>query len=306
MRRLIALGTLVLGTSARAETALPVEREDVDLHYRAPDGCPDRAGLIGAVIRRAPAARFAPGAGRVFTVEVDARGDHYVGTLAVEDGGARAADRTLTAPRCDDLVGALALVVALAIDPQAIFAPEAPPVDAPPVTPAPRPRWGFGAEVRGHVAGGVTPGALLGGGVELRLVRRGLGHVGLGALAGRDREDTAGGVARFTWIAGRATACWQAYARRIEADTCAHLEAGGLDAEGAGIVGAQGATRLWLAAGAHGSTRWPARSRAFAELQLGITVPLVYHHFYFNPDVTVHRTPALIPWLGVGAGLRFP
>src|SRR5258705_1914175 len=97
------------------------EREDVVLRYDAPSACPDRAALEAMVGQRTPAARFVDGAERVFAITVRASESGFAGELSVT-GADGVADRTLTAARCDDLVGALALVVALAIDPEAASA----------------------------------------------------------------------------------------------------------------------------------------------------------------------------------------
>jgi hypothetical protein len=167
------------------------------------------------------------------------------------------------------------------------------------------PTWQLAASASGVVAGMITPGAMLGGGVEVRLARAGLGHLDLAGLAGYDRSDGAQGTSRFTFVAGRVSVCRQVLARPVETDGCAHVEVGAVSARGDDIVNAQGSTRLWLAPGVHLAARYPLGSRVFAEMQLGASVPLVRHHFYFNPDITIHRTGAVIPWLGVGLGVRF-
>jgi hypothetical protein len=306
---------------AGGDEAAP-EREDVELRYSAPPECPDRAALEAAIAERAPAARFVAGAARVFAVTVTTSAEGFAGELSVAGDDGPAA-RNLTAARCDDLAGALALIVALAIDPSAaslgpvavepalervaVAAPVATVRDD--TTPAPKPEdrgpW-IDVEVSGLIAGGITPGALLGGAVEARLEVRRLGHLDLAALVGRDTADNAGGTSRFTFLAGRLSACRRLMAGSVWLDACAHVEAGGLTGSGGQIVNAQGSTRLWLAPGAHAAARWPMTSRVFAEMAAGVSVPLVRHHFYFNPDITIHRTAAAIPWLAVGVGLRFP
>lgn len=314
----IAIGVIAVITSTAVAHADPaVEREDVVLRYTAPAACPDAAALEALVAQRAPAARFVDAAPRVFAITVTATDTGFAGDLAVS-GADGAADRTLTAGRCDDLVGALALVVALAIDPDA-GAPPPPPPPPEPVHVAPpvvdvgaavapqRPRaWEVDAAATGVVAALVTPGAMLGAGVEARIERAGLGHLDLAAIAGWDRTAMAQGTSRFTFVAGRLSACRRIVATRIDVDGCAHIEAGAISAHGDDIVNAQGSARLWLAPGVHAVVRYPLGARVFAEMQLGASIPLVRHHFYFNPDITIHRTGPVIPWVGVGIGVRFP
>src|SRR5436853_573657 len=186
---IVVIAVITSTASAHADPA--AEREDVVLRYTAPASCPDRAALETLVGQRAPAARFVDAAQRVFAITVTATATGFAGDLAVS-GADGAADRTLTAARCDDLVGALALVVALAIDPDSGLrtSDPGPRTDPEPEhtsvvsgvrspKPGVRSPWEVDAAATGVVAGFVTPGAMLGGGVEARIERIGLGHVDL-------------------------------------------------------------------------------------------------------------------------------
>ena len=44
----------------------------------------------------------------------------------------------------------------------------------------------------------------------------------------------------------------------------------------------------------------------FAQLQLGLSVPLTRDRYQFNPGIVIHETAAVTGWLGVGVGVRFP
>src|SRR6185295_17097855 len=103
-------------------------------------------------------------------------------------------------------------------------------------------------------------------------------RVDAAALLGSDRSEMSAGDASFLWIAGRASGCWQWLDRAVASDLCVHLEVGGVRVQATDVARAQESTRLWLAPGAHVALRWPAKSRVFAELQLGASVPLVRDH----------------------------
>jgi len=284
------------------------------LLYTAPAGCPDAGAFTSAVRERAPRATLTGDAARTFTVTITAAAGGFAGTLATPDAGA---PRTLDAARCDDLATALALVTALAIDPSAsaddapaapvatiVAPPPAQPPPAPAVAAAPR-RIALAAYVAPELDDGIAPGVLPAAGVEVRAVRRGLGHVDLGGALGRDTGASAAGEARFTWMVARISACWTALDAAISIDACAHGEAGSLEAEGVDVVRAQDLRRLWIGVGAHASARVRLTSSIFAELRAGASAPLTRDRFLFTPNVLVHQAAAVTPWLGIGVGARF-
>jgi hypothetical protein len=94
--------------------------------------------------------------------------------------------------------------------------------------------------------------------------------------------------------------------RAVELAACGHLELGVVRAVGDEIINSRDLTRLWSAAGLHGEVRWPARSRGFGQLQLGMSVPLIRDRYRFKPGVLIHETAVVTAWAGVGVGIRFP
>jgi len=287
------------------------DEEVVELQYVAPSGCPARERVEAAIRARTPNVRLAAQARRVFAITIEAAAEGFRGTLVV----GRIADKELSAPRCDDLATALALVTALAIDPTATALPD--PASpgaggASPASPAGARAWSFEADLDGMVAAGVSPDALFAAVIEGRAIVRRTYQLELAAIAGRDSTARDGAQAQFTWLAARLGGCrlwlpWRGGSRwGMTVGACGHLEVGAVRARGEMIVNQRDLTRLWLAAGVHGSAQVPLGSRIFGQLQLGASLPLVRDRYLFAPNVEVHETPSVTGWVVLGVGVRFP
>jgi hypothetical protein len=290
--RLPILGLAVIAGVVPASLASAAP-EIVELRYTAPVGCPARAVVEAGILERTPNVSLAASARRVFAITIEPIADGFRGTLVVDD----IADKELSAQRCADLASALALVTALAIDPTATLEPRS----------ARRTSgWAFEADLGGMVEAGVSPDMMLAGVLEVRASLRGRYQLELAAIAGRDstRQDEA--AARFTWFAARPAACLAAPTGRFTLAACGHAELGAVKARGEQIINQRGLTRLWLAAGAHASARYPLGRRGFAQLQLGGSFPLVRDRYLFAPNVSIHQTPGVTGWGVLGVGLRFP
>jgi hypothetical protein len=273
----------------------------VDLHYTAPAACPARAAMESAIRERSPAVELAAGAAHVITIDVEAAPDGgYAGTVSI-DG---AVDKTLAAEQCEDLVPALALVTSLAIDALASPAVEARRPVAPVAArhvPVP---WELGAAADLGVRLGITPDALVGGGLEGRAVR---GHgleLDLALLAGHDSSEQDMGTASFLWLAGRGSACWR-FERAVAVAGCADLEAGLVRAVGEDIILGRAIDRPWAAAGVHAALEWPVRGRSFGQFRAGATFPFTRDRYVFQPAMSIHETAAVVGWVALGVGVRF-
>jgi hypothetical protein len=226
-------------------SAFADERVAIRLAYDGGEGCPPAPAFAAEVTARTARVRMvAPGeAGRELRVRVRSGPAESRGTLEIEGGGSR----EVKGATCAEVVSALALVSALAFDPQAETGPvaatggasgnsappastgdtpppapaaaapaRAPPPAAPPSPAAPAPRattetavdWALGLELA--LAGRMTPRVLVGGGpfVEVR------GDAGPGwAVRAAFTYATTGpfdqhpGGAIFTWAAGRLAGC---------------------------------------------------------------------------------------------------
>jgi hypothetical protein len=132
-------------SAARARAALALS-----LSWSAPSGCPSRDAVVGE-IRRLLGGSIENPRGISARAEIEARsgGDYQLHIALRSDQGERM--REVEAPTCAELADAAALIIALAIDPNAVAnAPETPPSPASPspvpseteatsATPAPAP-----------------------------------------------------------------------------------------------------------------------------------------------------------------------
>jgi hypothetical protein len=102
--------------------------EPIHLDYRWPEGCPDETAFVARIRGRTTAARFVDRgeAARTFAVSLES-GSPASGSVAVTEGERGEGARRLEADSCEHLADALALIVALALDPHALAAPMAPP-----------------------------------------------------------------------------------------------------------------------------------------------------------------------------------
>lgn len=270
---------------------------DIALDYDAPAGCPDRAAYLARLAVHGRGA-LADAPDRRFLVHIDARDGQFAGTVTVRaDGETR---RDLAAADCAALVDALALVTALALDPRA----DAP---APPPPPTRSSRaFALGAAVAGALGVGPDPVPSIAGFGEVALRDR--VRLRLGVRWGRRATTVADARATFSSARVHLDACPRvlAVARgALDLGACAGLQLGVLAARGAQIADATSAVRPWLAPAGLARARWRA-GRWFAELEVAVAVPLVRDRFYFAPDVTVHRAPAVVGEAALGAGVTIP
>jgi hypothetical protein len=117
----VFVATLGIAGGARAQEA----PEPLAVVYEAPDGCPTAAAFFREVSARTTRARAAQPneRARVLHVVVTRRGDEHAGRLWVEDANTSSTARAVSGKTCSEVVGALALIGALAVDPRASTAP---------------------------------------------------------------------------------------------------------------------------------------------------------------------------------------
>jgi hypothetical protein len=91
------------------------------VEYDASEGCPDARAFMEEIHARTPRARFVsePKGTRVFSVSVRRQEHETIGRLSTRRSGENGAPREVAGKTCAEVVSALALVAALAIDPHA-------------------------------------------------------------------------------------------------------------------------------------------------------------------------------------------
>jgi hypothetical protein len=317
---LLAVSLLpVLVTRAAAQDA----QEPIRLAYRASNGCPDEASFVGRIRARTGRARIAHAgeAARTFTVVIEA-GRPSSGRVIVNGADQAEATRSVQADSCSDVADALALVVALAIEPPTNVQP--PPIAssvAPPSSASAAPRvippasepGGFFIGFDVAVATGVAPRApLIGGSPFLGWRAKGNALIEpsfrLAFLrAGSGPVDFTVGTAEFTWTVGRLDACPLAWPRAaIRVVECARVEAGTLEVAAANVPAPLTQLRSWLTAGPLVRAEWAFLHWGFIELEAGVLVRIVQDRFYFfAPETSAYQVPPVGVTAGVGVGIHF-
>jgi len=290
--------------------------EPVTLEYRAPATCPEASEFVRRV--REKTTKFhpvGPGLGsRLFVVTLEGVAPSR-GQLAIRGGKNPQAERAVEGDSCDEVVSALALATALAVDPRSgmplseelpslpppavkeepkpvvLRAPERVPAPRPSVAP-PRPTWGLGTYAL--MAPEVAPNPLIGPGVWLELKSRPDHSATLYLLAVEhawSKEAERSGVPiDFSRTLMRIGVC--PFSRGIgpaEAIVCGQVSAGVLHASTRGVPGATDDTRFWGAAGANVQVRFPL-GRAFGVmLGGGFDVAFERDWYVFQPGIELHR-----------------
>jgi hypothetical protein len=243
--------------------------EPVHVVYDADASCPGRTKFVEELMARTPKVSMAeaPSAKRTFVVTVRATESGFVGRLEIRAGDPTSTTRELTGPSCPAVVSAVALVAALAVDPDSLrgdapdkAAVREPPQPAPAIgnaasvagkpsftsSPGPAPRkdrdWRWAVGAKGETNSFIAPKLSFGGGafVELAPVDDGAGAVpiqgslGVEALRVGVHYAVTGtvqqsvGSAHFDWAALSLEGCpARVRSASVQLDVCA-VFAGGL------------------------------------------------------------------------------
>jgi hypothetical protein len=319
-----AIGVLSFGATAQAGAPLP---EPIHLVYRAPADCVDEATFVEAVHARTALVRFtASEQGRTFDVEIRAEGPLFKGQLRTVDADEHPSQRGFQTGSCGELTSALALLIALAVDPHASAdaAPPPPPRVYPPLAPdrpaagdvsSPAPERHVAAEAGASVflLGGVTPVPLVGAGVLAGLadVRSSAWSPALRLGASFGSTTVVGPSfdrAAFAWVAGRVEGCpsrWNAGSFSLW--PCAETDVGELRARGIQVMVGETRGVTWWSVGGLLRARWTPRPQLFAEVVLGAAASLTRPIFAFEtPYRQVFQPDAAIAHGALALGATFP
>lgn len=338
------LGVLVCGglffsqvlasSPARAETP-PYAGNELDLRYDAPPECPGRDALLSAIRERAPQG-WSSADDRSFRVLVEPVDGAYRGRLDVERKGALLSTREIGGPTCSVVSTALAVFVAIALDPaereQEVVGkapvPEPPPPPPPPPLPPPppaqqtkpspvvvtavpprrvKPHWYWGTGV--NADGLFHPSSAWGARVHAEITRLGPGtrlapelRVSWGFAELVDHPPHGGeATVRFETI--RPEACAVVEHVPLTAAACAGFDLGWLRATTRDLPKAGGTTVAWAAPTATLRPGWFLVDWLSLEAEIGVLFPLTRASFFVaEPERTVYRIPSVA--ITAAAGVR--
>jgi hypothetical protein len=297
--------------TSRAALAEPNEAQ-IRIEYVAPAGCPTEEDLFARVRGRAPRVRRADKSDRVrtFVISIASVDGESSGHLVIRDADGNEADRDIAGNTCEEVVDALALITALAVDPSALTNPRVPaPLPSPRVEEAPTPRsgrWHAALTGAAGLASGVVPSPLVDLALLLEVDAPKLGFLSPALRAGFEGVDYKSDAAHFGWRTGVVEVCptqWR-YAT-LNLQPCVRVEAGILEGTGVNVVPARDAIRAWLAVGAVARAQWFFSIRTFVDLEAGLRFPLIRTRYFVEPDTTIYEPPNLGVVLSGGLGLRF-
>ena len=334
---------LVVGLAPLARAAAPdageTEGPQFHLLYEASSGCPDRSAFLAAIHARTKRVHLAPmgDPAMELAVTIEASPESSIGQLEVREVDGTRQRRSVSNDRCSEVVEALALVVAVMLDPDAGLgdeprpAPQASTQVRSPEPPAPtsarraerpvrteRPdapkpnssndhQLSLGAEL--GAMGAIAPVLAPAGGafVDLDMApgRSGLApsfRLGID-VAGASSEAPAGRQS-YWWAGGTVRGCpvRAALGPFVDAAPCAALAVGAHHAATTGVQSPTASTTPWLAALVGVSVNWAVTTAFTLELQGGAAIPLVRRRFFLaEPDTTIFEIPA-ISGLGTVAG----
>jgi hypothetical protein len=317
---------------------------ELALRYEPTEGCPSRAEFEALVLARTRHVRFTDGASRRSLVTLAHAKRGFVGSLTLEGAPGRAM-REIEAPTCPQLADAMSLVVALAVDPEALLTPEAPatppappaspappappasvpePIPEPsavlsapspepaPILPPPVSRHGFSLGAAVALETDIAPDPVMG--VALRAeyevassswVAPSFG-VELAGAASNLIEAAPAVAVRFATV--RLDACPARAllgATGVTLRACGAAALGVLDARGVGAPKPEDALRGWVDAEIELRARWDAR-RWFLGIDGGPVLPVTRPKFVFElPYQFVYEVPQVCVRTELFAGVRF-
>lgn len=333
LARLVTSCLLFVGTSGEGN-ARARDLASVPVDYRAPESCPSAEQFSSQVAARTPL--FFGGAALSIRVELTEVPEGTHGRVELERDG-KVTIRELAAARCSELVEALALVVAILIDPNADTGPVPTPDTAPPpaATPAPAPapppppprtqesgpasaparspshrRWVLEAGSGAVAESGVAPTLVVGprffvgtwfpGGIPSTL------DLSVARLWSGRIEDGLGSATMVLDVL-RLDACLFEWAEgAFSLEPCAGVEAGVLRVEGTHPAGSSSHSLFWGSAGAELRASASYRDVLRVSAEVGGGVPFVHYRFSFAGQPPLHETPLVGLFLGFGVAVRFP
>lgn len=329
-------------TSSTAH-ASPRDVEPIALHYEASAkvGCPTQAEF--SAMLRAHTSHWYPvaedgQAERSIRVRLDARAGETVGTMSVASQAGTLTERTISGPACAGVARALAIMVAVALDPHSDEAndanvPDEVPLPSPPTpppslpaeperppartkpparkAPAPAPaQWSVSVDARLETTSAVVLGALPTIGASLKVARLGAWRpsigVGIRQSLPKERATTGGSVA-FSWTVANLRVCPHELdlARIIAVAPCVEANLGVLDGTGRGFEDSRQVDMTWLDVGGSLWATLALSKHLFLSSTILVTAPLVRRPFVLTSGEVVATVPAVGVLGGLGLGAHW-
>jgi len=286
--------------------------------YRGPSECTDARGFAAGIMQRTTRARVEAGEDTTtLWVTVEKKPPGYRGSLRAVAPGQPARVREVEGDRCSEVVEALSLIAALALDPEAGLDSHERVAPRPEPTPAPTPsapsaRWSFGIGAHATPYFGAVPSPGVGYGIHLRVALRSNGFAPLvRAHAERlvtSEVERATGSAEFGfWDAGLlvcpfrvpATGAWSGRA-------CAGFEAGVVSAEGRDVTLGLSSSAAWLSPSLSLLAEWEPSLELGVFVEAGAALPLARRRYHFDNGERVFETPDLAGFFRAGVAYTFP
>lgn len=324
---------LVSGHSPRAHAG----PERIQFIYSAPASCPNQEAFEREVHNRTRAVFQSAGRAsqRSFRISIRLQNKQFAGNVAEENAPRPSSAQDIAGEQCGDVVTALAVRTALAIDGGA--APPMPPLlpsfKSAPISPyldshahahpyvpatiprldtrAPRPPFRLSIGTQFAAVGAVSPGAAPAASFFIDGSRLGDGAEGfsvrLSILRAQNHVVVNQEIVSMEWIAGRVEGC-PLHRRfgRITFVPCLSIDAGTLE----WTANPPGSTRTWVASNLLARGQLAIIGPLVAEAQAGLVVPFTRDRFGFGPHEgsgkVVHKVPILGASAGAGLALRFP
>jgi hypothetical protein len=294
---------LVVGLAAGVAGADP---EPIRITYAAPPECPGEAEVVAELGQHARIARVDTADARTFALAIVRDDAGFHGELVVQHADDAPAKREVSAASCDEVVTALVIVAALAVEERPVPPPRAVQVRAPSSGQPPARRnfetpWrvALGAGVARY--SGITPSVRFGVPIFLAVSH---GHQQVRATFDTTTSDDLA-VASFRWVAGRIDGCPYVWSSgRFAAAPCAGIQLGALTGKGTTLVDhAAGDTRPWIAP--EMVARVAVRlGRAQIEVEGTLAAPIERDHYYIGSMTTVHRVAALTEGVATSVAIQ--
>jgi hypothetical protein len=332
---------VVLAVRGLAHAAPDTELRRFRLAYTPEAGCPDRAAFLQAITSRSARARLvAEDVGAVGdekkTITIDARVDDHAGHFSFKEPDGAIEEKDVTGTSCSEIAHALALSLALLLDPESsskstgssgssgsssvassATLPSPKPTENPPIVHRPLQPTGR----TWHPSGGAELGAISGTGPAISPLvalffeldhasffgRSFTSSLRLGFQAGETSSNLRAGSHTYELFVGNLRACplLTPLSREIRIGPCAAFQIGGHRGTTRNVQNPESSTELWLAPLVLGSLEWTADRRTTLELSGGIVFPLRRSRFFLAPDTTIYEVPRIGASATISARFHF-